>query len=76
RFPRTTYRQSPNMVHVELIFTNTTTIKDIHSIKFLKPKSNMNIQGFDEIDILPTSVSIVTSIGIDYNDKTQPALFD
>ncbi|CAF4608765.1 unnamed protein product, partial [Rotaria magnacalcarata] len=36
----------------------------------------MNIQGFDEIDILPTSVSIVTSIGIDYNDKTQPALFD
>ncbi|CAF5218334.1 unnamed protein product, partial [Rotaria magnacalcarata] len=37
RFPRTTYRQSPNMVHVELIFTNTTTIKDIHSIKFLKP---------------------------------------
>ncbi|CAF3471966.1 unnamed protein product [Rotaria socialis] len=76
RFPRTTYRQSPNMVHVELIFTNTTTTKDIRSIKFLKPKSNMNIQGFDEIDILPHSVSIVTSIGIDYNDKTQPALFD
>jgi len=37
RFPRTSYRRSPNMVHVELIFTNTTANKDIQSIKFLKP---------------------------------------
>jgi hypothetical protein len=36
----------------------------------------MNIQGFDEIDILPSGVSIVASIGIDFNDKTQPAIFD
>ncbi|CAF0968088.1 unnamed protein product [Rotaria sp. Silwood1] len=76
RFPRTPFRQSSNMVHIELIFTNTTTNKDIHSIKFHKSKSNMNIQGFDQIDILPSGLSIVTSIGIDFNDKTQPALFD
>ncbi|CAF4353805.1 unnamed protein product, partial [Rotaria sordida] len=36
RFPRTPYRRIPNMVHIELIFTNTTTNKDIQSIKFLK----------------------------------------
>jgi hypothetical protein len=36
RFPRTSFRRSPNMVHVELIFTNTTIDKDIQSIKFLK----------------------------------------
>ena len=36
----------------------------------------MNIEGFDDIDALASGASIVTSIGIDYNDKTQPALFD
>ena len=36
----------------------------------------MNIQGFDEIDRLPISASIVASIGIDFNDKTQPAVFE
>ncbi len=36
----------------------------------------MTIQGFDEIDILPSGASIVASIGIDFNDKTQPAIFD
>jgi hypothetical protein len=36
----------------------------------------MNIQGFNEIDVLPSGVSVVVSIGIDFNDKTQPALFD
>ncbi|CAF0877310.1 unnamed protein product [Adineta steineri] len=76
RFPRTKFHQSPKMVHVELIFTNTTTDKDIQSIKFLKAKSNMNIQGFDEIDVLPSGGTSVASIGIDFNDKTQPALFD
>ncbi|CAF4272754.1 unnamed protein product, partial [Rotaria sordida] len=76
RFPRTPFQQSSNMVHVELIFTNTTTNKDIHAIKFYKSKSNINIQGFNQIDLLPSGVSIVTSIGIDFNDKTQPASFD
>jgi len=75
RFPRTSYRRSPNMVHVELIFTNTTTNKDIQSIKFLKSIC-LNIQGFDEIELLPNGTSIVASIGIDFNDKTQPAIFD
>jgi hypothetical protein len=36
RFPRTPFRGALNMVHIELIFTNTTTNKDIQSIKFLK----------------------------------------
>lgn len=36
----------------------------------------MNIQGFDEIDQLPSGTSIVASIGIDFNDKTQAAAFE
>jgi hypothetical protein len=36
RFPRTPYRRAANMVHIELIFTNTTTTKEIQAIKFLK----------------------------------------
>ncbi len=36
----------------------------------------MNIQGFEEIDVLPSGASIVASIGIDFNDKTQPAIFE
>lgn len=39
-------------------------------------KSEVKIDGFNEIDILPNGASIVTSIGIDFNDKTQPASFD
>ena len=36
RFPRTSYRRSTNLVHIELIFTNTNSTKDIQSIKFIK----------------------------------------
>ena len=36
RFPRTPFRNRLTMVHVELIFTNTTANKDIQSIKLLK----------------------------------------
>ena len=64
------------MVHIELIFTNTTSNRDIQSIKFLKSKCNLNIQEFDEIDLLSSNVSVVASIGIDFNDKTQPAIFE
>lgn len=35
-FPRTPFHRSSNMVHVELVFTNTTQNRDIQSIKFLK----------------------------------------
>ncbi|CAF2484524.1 unnamed protein product [Rotaria sp. Silwood2] len=76
RFPRTPYPRISNMVHIELIFTNTTTNKDIQSIKFIKSKSGVNIDGFNDIDILPSNASIVASIGVDFNDKTQSASFD
>ncbi len=36
----------------------------------------MVIEGFTDIDTLPSGASIVKSIGVDFNDKTQPALFD
>ncbi|UJR37150.1 hypothetical protein I4U23_029860 [Adineta vaga] len=76
RFPRQPFPRATNMVHIELIITNTTTNQDIQSIKFIKSKSGVNIQGFNNIDTLPSSASIVTSIGVDFNDTTQVALFD
>ena len=36
----------------------------------------MKIEGFNEIDVLPNAGTVVSSIGVDFNDKTQPALFD
>ncbi len=36
----------------------------------------MNIEGFNDIESLPIGATIVLSIGIDFNDKTQAALFD
>ncbi|CAF1606473.1 unnamed protein product [Adineta ricciae] len=76
RFPRTPFQRATNMVHIELTFTNTTPNNDIRSIKFIKSKSGVNIQGFNDIDQLPGGASIITSIGIDFNDTTQSASFD
>ncbi|CAF4353642.1 unnamed protein product, partial [Adineta steineri] len=76
RFPRQPFPRTSNMVHIELIFTNTTTNKDIQSIKFLKARPGVQIEGFKDIDVLPSGASMVTSIGVDFNDKTQAALFD
>jgi hypothetical protein len=36
----------------------------------------VNIEGFNDIESLPIGATIVLSIGIDFNDKTQAALFD
>ena len=36
----------------------------------------MNIEGLVEIDLLPGGATIVSSIGVDFNDKTQPAVID
>ncbi|CAF0992492.1 unnamed protein product [Adineta ricciae] len=76
RFPRTPFQRATNMVHIELTFTNTIPNNDIRSIKFIKSKSGVNIQGFSDIDQLPGGASIITSIGIDFNDTTQAASFD
>ena len=36
----------------------------------------MKIDGFPEIPSLPPNATVVSSIGVDFNDKTQPASFD
>ncbi len=36
----------------------------------------MNIEGFPEIALLPNGATLASSIGVDFNDKTQPALFE
>ncbi len=36
----------------------------------------MNIEEFHEIDLLPSGATLISSIGVDFNDKTQPALFE
>lgn len=76
RFPRTSYQRASHMVHVELIFSNTTSNKEFYSIKFVKSKSNVIIEGFDEIGQLVAGATTVVSMGIDFNDKTQAATFE
>lgn len=36
----------------------------------------MNIEGFGEIELLPSGATVVSAIGVDFNDKTQPGVFD
>ena len=36
----------------------------------------MNIEGFNEIDILSSDAIMISSIDVDFNDKTQPGVFD
>jgi hypothetical protein len=36
----------------------------------------VNIEEFHEIDLLPSGATLISSIGVDFNDKTQPALFE
>ncbi|CAF1101511.1 unnamed protein product [Didymodactylos carnosus] len=75
RYPRTKFNRGPNMVNIELLFTNTTQ-KDIQHILFLKARPGVQISEFAEIDVLSSGATLVSTMGIDFNDKTQSAQFD
>ncbi|XP_071449577.1 AP-3 complex subunit beta-1 [Hetaerina americana] len=77
RFTRSPHLFSPLMASVELIFTNVSGegIEDIKvGQKFLSPGST--VHEFAPIGMLHPSSSLPGTLGIDFNDSTQPVAFE
>ncbi|XP_070541832.1 AP-3 complex subunit beta-2-like [Ptychodera flava] len=77
RFTRGTCIFSTNMVAIELTFTNTSDAP-IKTIKMgeRKLQGNMKIHEFQEVQSLAVGQSVNTSMGVDFCDTTQPAVFE
>ncbi|XP_047485824.1 AP-3 complex subunit beta-2-like isoform X3 [Penaeus chinensis] len=77
RFTRSPHLYSPRMTSVELTFTNTGTeeIRDI-SIGRKKLAPGMSLHEFAGIAVLNADTTLHGTLGVDFNDTTQPAVFD
>ncbi|XP_050955568.1 AP-3 complex subunit beta-2 isoform X5 [Labeo rohita] len=75
-FSRQPFSPDPNMVAVQIQFTNNTTseTKNLH-IEDPRLQSGMRIREFAEIDMLAAGESITVVMGIDFCDSTQAANF-
>ncbi|XP_048583521.1 AP-3 complex subunit beta-2 isoform X2 [Nematostella vectensis] len=77
RFTRSPCIYSTTMVAIEITFTNTsdTSISGIH-VGDKKLGSGVKLYEFQEIGCLKPGATISVTLGIDFNDTTQPANFD
>uniref|UniRef100_A0A673JG13 AP-3 complex subunit beta n=1 Tax=Sinocyclocheilus rhinocerous TaxID=307959 RepID=A0A673JG13_9TELE len=75
-FSRQPFSPDPNMVAVQIQFTNNTNseTKNLH-IEDPRLQSGMRIREFAEIGLQPTGESVTVVIGIDFCDSTQAANF-
>ncbi|XP_046714560.1 AP-3 complex subunit beta-2 isoform X16 [Silurus meridionalis] len=75
-FSRQPFSPDPNMVAVQIQFTNNTSseTKNLH-IEEPKLQSGMRIKEFTEIELLPAGESVTAVMGIDFCDSTQAANF-
>ncbi|KAK7117288.1 hypothetical protein R3I94_022751 [Phoxinus phoxinus] len=75
-FSRQPFSPDPNMVAVQIQFTNNTNseTKNLH-IEEPKLQSGMRIREFSEIEVLAAGDSITVVMGIDFCDSTQAANF-
>jgi AP-3 complex subunit beta len=76
RFTRSPHLFSPAMVSVELTFTNlgSEELMDVRvGQKTLPP--GMSMHDFAAISVLPVNVTLPGTIGVDFNDSTQPVSF-
>ncbi|XP_058264639.1 AP-3 complex subunit beta-2 isoform X5 [Hemibagrus wyckioides] len=75
-FSRQPFSPDPNMVAVQIQFTNNTSseTKNLH-VEEPKLQSGMRIKEFTEIEVLPAGESITVVMGIDFCDSTQAANF-
>lgn len=77
RFTRSPHLYSPRMTSVELSFTNSSSeeIRDINvGSKKLAP--GMSLHEFAGIAVLSPDTTLYGTLGVDFNDTTQPAVFD
>ncbi|KAG0715239.1 AP-3 complex subunit beta-1 [Chionoecetes opilio] len=77
RFTRSPHLYSPRMTSVELSFTNSGAdeIRDI-SVATKKLAPGMALHEFAGIAVLAPNATLCGTLGIDFNDTTQPAAFD
>ncbi|XP_048015085.1 AP-3 complex subunit beta-2 isoform X1 [Megalobrama amblycephala] len=75
-FSRQPFSPDPNMVAVQIQFTNNTNseTKNLH-IEEPKLQSGMRIREFSEIEVLAAGDSVTVVMGIDFCDSTQAANF-
>ncbi|MCJ8736197.1 hypothetical protein PDJAM_G00256050 [Pangasius djambal] len=75
-FSRQPFSPDPNMVAVQIKFTNNTSseTKNLH-IEEPRLQSGMRIKEFTEIEVLPAGESVTVVMGIDFCDSTQAANF-
>uniref|UniRef100_A0A9J8D234 AP-3 complex subunit beta n=2 Tax=Cyprinus carpio TaxID=7962 RepID=A0A9J8D234_CYPCA len=75
-FSRQPFSPEPNMVAVQIQFTNNTNseTKNLH-IEDPRLQSGMRIREFAEIGLQPTGESVTVVMGIDFCDSTQAANF-
>ncbi|XP_051545154.1 AP-3 complex subunit beta-2-like isoform X3 [Myxocyprinus asiaticus] len=75
-FSRQPFSPDPNMVAVQIQFTNNTNseTKNLH-IEEPRLQSGIRIQEFPEIEVLPAGESVTVVMGIDFCDSTQAANF-
>lgn len=77
RFTRAPHLFSPTMVSIELLFTNHSNdvMENIKiGSKTLSP--GMELNEFATIAALPAKATVQGTLGIDFNDSTQPVSFD
>ncbi|XP_069700513.1 AP-3 complex subunit beta-1 [Periplaneta americana] len=76
RFTRSPHLFSPAMVSIELTFTNLGT-EDLADIKVSQKSlpSGMSMHDFAPISVLPVNAVLPGTIGVDFNDSTQPVSF-
>jgi len=77
RFTRSPHLVSATMVNLELTFTNegSEQIKNIRTGNKTLP-SGMSVHEFAPVPILQPNMTVSSTLGINYNDSTQPAKFN
>ncbi|XP_045591832.1 AP-3 complex subunit beta-2 isoform X2 [Procambarus clarkii] len=77
RFTRSPHLYSPRMTSVELAFTNSSSeeIRDI-SVGSKKLAQGMSLHEFAGIAVLSPDTTLHGTLGVDFNDTIQPAVFD
>ncbi|XP_049826846.1 AP-3 complex subunit beta-2 [Aethina tumida] len=77
RFTRCPHLYSPSMTNINVLFTNTGN-EDVTNIRLGKKNlaAGMSVHDFACITRLPPNCSLPATLGIDFNDTTQPANFE
>ncbi|CAH2003536.1 unnamed protein product [Acanthoscelides obtectus] len=77
RFTRSPHLYSPSMTNINLSFTNHTE-EEITDIRLGKKNlmTGMSLHDFAYILTLPPNCSLPATLGVDFNDSTQPANFE